>query len=529
MALSLCGCFKIKDELTLNPDGSGSVRLETRLLLPSETLQTLGLSTGMAGGDAPPAYPPTSEEEAKHFFPRKDFVLTFKDEKQADGSLLVITAAFKDINALLASPYGKSHGLSLAVSNGTLSLKAVFGVEGAARIAEMKDDTAGIFGEQIPGLEELKKKKDEMRAEFRVTFPNLVSSANAGGTRDGKAVTWIVDRTRQTNSAEFAREAGALLEASCPADGLKFSPVSPARLVVLPFKDAPAGVITRGTVPDTNKISAAVKFVPCAMQVTRTLDLSGEGGSHQNSAQLVGMVSLPHELAPQQWGELNIDEVVDAKGNNLKLPKGQDEFARFSGRFDGGEFIDVAEEVEEDETAAPREKQDPEHRHQVTLAFQPPDWKVKEIARIRASLSLQYFSGSQIVKISNAIPANWIREMKNARDFSFEPGGQKVGDPKLTEIGLELQLTMGMSQGSFLYLMFDTAGSKGSVTDAQLYDVDGRPWPTYFVRQGFGTDSMMVMVAGKPKGPLSLALVASGASATLTVPILVEKVPVGTQ
>ena len=168
------------------------------------------------------------------------------------------------------------------------------------------------------------------------------------------------------------------------------------------------------------------------------------------------------------------------------------------------------------------------HRHTITIAFQPPDWKVKEIARIRGSIALHYFSGAQVVKISNAIPAQWVREMKSETDFSFEPQGQTIDDPKLREIGLVLQLTMGMSQGSFLSLMFDTSASKASVTDAQIYDADGRPWPTFFLPRGFGgADAIVVMVAGKPKPPLSLAVVASGEGATFTVPIRVEKVPVG--
>lgn len=526
LAVALCGCFKTKDELTVNADGSGSVRIETRVLVPAGMLGALGFGRGMGGEDTPPIYPPLSEDEAKRFFPPKHFTVTANEEAADDGSSLVISATFKDVNALLASPYAKAHGLSFTITNGALSFKALLGIEAAARLAEMKDGDMGPLGAQMPGLDELQKKKDEMRAEFRVTLPSAAVSATAGGTRDSKTVTWIADRSKQTNAAEFARQAGMVLEASCPVDGLKFSPRGPPRLSMLSFADAPAGVITSGGALDTNKISAAAKFVPCALRVTRTLDLSGEGGAGQNQAQLVGTVTLPRELAPQKWDPVKIDEVVDANGTSLKLPQDNDEFggARFSGRHPGG-VIDVeAEDGEE------KEKEDAIHRHLVTLTFQPPDWKVKDIARIKGSISLQYFSGSQMVKVSNAIPANWIREMKNERDFNFEPVGQSISDPKLAELGLALKLTMGVSQGPFTSLIFDTSGTRATMTDAQIYDAQGRPWPTFFMRQGFGgEDSMMVMVAGKPKPPLSLALVASGAGASVTVPILVEKVSVGTR
>ena len=255
MAVALCGCFKTKDELTLNADGSGSVRLETRVLVPAETLTALGFGMGAGGEEGMPVvYPPTSQDEANRFFPAKDFTVTVKEEAEGKGSSLVVTAAFKDVNALLASPYGKAHGLTITITNGALSFKAVIGIEAAARLAEMKEEDAGMLAAQMPGLDELKKHRDEMRAEFRVTLPNAVASATAGGAREGRTVTWIADRTKQTNAAEFAQQASAVLEASCPTDGLKFSPKAPARLGMLPFLDAPAGVVTTGDTPDTNKV-----------------------------------------------------------------------------------------------------------------------------------------------------------------------------------------------------------------------------------------------------------------------------------
>jgi len=106
LLLALCGCFKTKDELTMNADGSGSVRLETRLLILSDTLQGLGMGKSMSEREGPVSYPPTAEAEAKRWFPAKDFKMSAKEDRAEDGSsTLVITADFKDVNALLASPY----------------------------------------------------------------------------------------------------------------------------------------------------------------------------------------------------------------------------------------------------------------------------------------------------------------------------------------------------------------------------------------------------------------------------------------
>lgn len=527
LAFALCGCFKTKDELTINADGSGFVRLETRLLIPSDTVHGLGMGMGMGGNEGPVTYPPTSEAEAKRWFPAKDFKMTAKEaQADVDGSTLVITAEFKDVNALLASPYAKAHGLTLVVTNGALSLKAVTGIEAAARLAEMKDDS-GMFGGMMASMEELVKKKDELRTEFRVTLPNAVSSASAGGTREGKSVTWTMDRAKQTNAAEFAQQAGAVLEASCIAEGVKFSPVTQARLSMLPFKDAPAGAVgDKIPAPDTNRIAASAKFVPLALQVTRSIDLSGEGGSPQNQAQLVGAVVLPREFAPQKWGEAKLDEVVDEKGKSLKFQEGDE--ASGAERWIGGRrhFSEEGEGDEEGSGDAPSA----EVRHTITLSFQPPDWKVREITRVKGSIPLHYFGGAQVLKLSNAIPEKWIRVMTHEADVDFDPAGKSINDPTLPETGLSLHLTMGAAQGPFTTLMIQAGGSKLSVTDGQVYDAAGRPWPTFFQKQGFGEEgSFVLMVAGRPAAPLSLALVASGVGASVDVPFLIEKVPLRAQ
>jgi hypothetical protein len=523
LAVALCGCFKTKDELTINADGSGALRLETRLLIPSETLQALGAGMSMGEAQGPVTYPPTSEAEAKRWFPAKDFKMTAREDRAEDGgSTLVITAEFKDLNVLLASPYAKAHGLTLAVTNGALSLKAVSGIEAAAWLAEMKDD-GGMFGGMFASMEDLAKKKNEMRTEFRVTLPNAVSSANAGGTRESKTVTWTMDRAKQTNAAEFAHQAGAVLEAVCSAEGLKFAPVSPARLSMLPFKDAPAGAVgDKAKAPDTNKITAAAKFVPLALQVIRSIDLSGEGGSPQNQAMLVGTVVVPREFAPQKWGEAKLDEAVDAKGTNLKF-EGNDQASRM-GRYAGGRHYSSGEG--EDDEEGGDDAAGAEARHTITLSFQPPDWKVREIARVKGSIPLHYFGGAQVMKLSNAIPEKWIRVMKNEADFDFDQTGKSISDPTLPEMGLSLSLTMGVAQGPITTLMIQAGGTKLSVTDGQVYDAAGRPWPTIFQSQGFGEESSFaLMVAGQPVAPLSLALVVSGVGASVDVPFLVEKVP----
>src|ERR1039457_475422 len=142
LLMVLCGCIKIKDELTINADGSGKVRIETQSSVPPELSESMGMQAGMGGVGGSVIYPPVSEAEARQFFPEKDFTITVKQHKADNGDVTtIIEAAFKDINALLASPYGQAHQLSAKIADGSLVVRGVTGMEASALLAEMKDDT----------------------------------------------------------------------------------------------------------------------------------------------------------------------------------------------------------------------------------------------------------------------------------------------------------------------------------------------------------------------------------------------------
>ena len=328
-----------------------------------------------------------------------------------------------------------------------------------------------------------------------------------------ESVRWMID---------LAQKAGVVLEASCPAGGIKMSPATPPRLALSSFKELPAGAVAdQAAAPDAKKVMAAAKFVPYALQVTRSLDLSGEGSSPENQAQLIGAVVLPREFAPQRWGDVKLDEVVDAQGNSLKLETGRDAIFNAS-RFAG---MNEEEDSETDETPAKAA----EERKTVALHFQPPDWKVKEIAHIKGSIGLQYFGGARhIVKLTNAVSAGWIKEASREANFDFDPTPKALSNPALPELGLTLNFQMGMAQSGFTMLMLQVGGKKAVLSDAQVFDAAGRPWPTFVQQQAFGNEgSCSIVVAGRPTAPLSLAVLATAIGADVEVPIVLEKVPVG--
>ncbi len=522
----LCGCFQVEDELTLQPDGSGKVTLTIHTSLPHEATDMMMGMSGMDGGGL--IYPPASEAEARHFFPPKDFSLKVEHKSGDDARMVVIEAGFKDVNALLASPYARAHQMLLrADDSGKLILQTLSGGSTLAQAAQFKPE-GSMASFQVSGFEDAQKKKGEMRFTFRVTFPNAATSAS--GVCDKNSVTWAVERAKCKDDDEFAAQLGAVLEASCSADGLKFSPVTPPRLGLLPFSQLIAGRTASATpLPDTNKIAAAARFVPYTLHVTRTLDLSGEGSGRPSQAELTGAIFLPTALAPQRWGEVKLEEAVDNKGNSL-MPKAEGDLASQMTRFHSSGLSDQADDDEQDEPAPP--KQIAEKSHIISLSFKAPEWKVKLIAKVKGTMDLQYLGGSEVIKLSNAVPSSLVMDTGDRSSFSDSSDSERgqVSDSRLAELGLSLRVQMAMVQGGMTMLSLEVGGSKAALVDAQVFDADGRPWPTTLMQseQTGGDDhSCQLVVAGKPKPPFSLALAVGGVGASVTVPILVENVPVG--
>lgn len=507
-----CGCIKTKDELTINADGSGKVRIETQSSIPPELTESMGMGSGMMGLGEAVIYPPVSEAEARRIFPANDFTVAVDQQKSTNGdTTTVITAEFKDINKLLASPYGRCHELSVVVTNGSLRVRGVSGMEAAALLADAKDDS-GMGMMAMPGLANLQKKKGKMRDEFHVTLPNAITQAN--GARSGKTATWIVERAKCKDAKDFAQQLGRMCEASCSADGLTLSPVTPIRLGLLPFDQLAAGAANTGAGVGTNKIAAVAKFVPYGVSVTRSLDLSGQGNMQENSAQLVGAVEIPRQFAPQKWGTPKLEEAVDADGNDLtERGSGFGRQFMMDGVFGGD---------------SPEAQTNNIQKHVFTLNFRPPDWKIKKIARIKGSIGLQYFGDAQVVKLTNAIPTNWIASMTSMMfGGQVDSSEKKLSSPALAKLGLSLSEQMAMAQTGMTMLTLQVKGNRATLTDAQVFDANGKPWPTFLQQQDLGsieTHICEVLVAGNPSPPLSLALMVSGGGSTVNVPFSLENV-----
>src|SRR6185436_6356014 len=133
-----------------------------------------------------------------------------------------------------------------------------------------------------------------------------------------------------------------------------------------------------------------------------------------------------------------------------------------------------------------------EIRHTVAVSFNPPDWQTAgtfriEVSKLKATAALLYFGGSQVVKLANAIPEKSIMKMDGAGSFSFDENPERtLSDPRLTQLGIKLKLEHAMQQNDSLNMSLSAEGKNAVISSLQIYDADGKPWPTTLSKNDFG-------------------------------------------
>jgi hypothetical protein len=523
VALGAAGCIQTKEHVTVRADGSGTVTMEVVSQVPVETLRGMGAGMRQTGNTAP-EYPPLSKAMVEKLFPGKDFVITVKEDRQEAGETkLVVEVAFKDVNALLASSYGKAHALALVRAGDTLTFKALSGLQNIAgamgnpEFSEWQENLGDQLGSAI---------KKDLSCEFKLTLPHPVSAAN--GPRDGSTTTWSVTATTTTNMTATAAAFSRPMTATCAASGVTFTPNGPVRMSLATFAELKAGPLgDKVTVPDAAKVAAGVRFVPCRLVTQRTFSLTGERSYGGNQATLAGLVVVPRELAPSKFGAAKLTEVVDDKGRNLKMNEDGDgeRFMRM-----GESSMDGADEEdgeEKDQPAAPAEV----HR-MVTLLFKAPERTAREISRVQATMELNYYGAGQVVKVEKAIEAGQILDMTKMRSYSSSSREDKTPlvSPALKELGLIVTPQMCMKRSVMTMLQLEVRGKQAAIEEVQVYDSAGQPCPTFSGMESSSGDgaTCQVMVSGPATPPLSLGLVVRQVGTPVTVPIRLEHVPLTT-
>jgi hypothetical protein len=535
LACLAAGCLEIKEHLTIRADGSGTLALEVHSAFTPEDARKhahLGHS-----GEGRIVFPPLTKDHAMKLFPGDAFAVDATEGSGKDGRpTMLVKVTFKDVNALLAGPYGEAHALALWRDGEQLRFAARPGLLQAVLFSD--SDKTEFFGRTKPRLFQALKSKNQMRAELTVTLPNAVDSSN------GKVAK--ASATRRVLRSE-AKDADALIKlcmepllATCPAAGIRFAPVTPPRLGLLPFDELKAGP-AQGvpTPPDPAKVVAAARFVPHMLKTAHSFYLPGREPApeerkksgerlHEAAADLVGTIELPKALAPDHWGQVQIDEVADDAGMDLKF--GQEE-RRHLRRTRSGWDRTVEREASRATDAAVR--------HPLWLRFRPPGPKAKRIARLRGSVELEYFDDYQVVKLPNAIPQDWVgRRDKDGRRVGGGGGPKKLDPPLLRQWGIEISVLRAEQEAmrpsrrerrktTFWFHVNAAAGAR--VLAFEVFDARGMAWPKipWHLDMLGRVDSDHFAVPGAPEPPFSLALLVSARSVKARVPIRLQNLPLG--
>lgn len=315
---------------------------------------------------------------------------------------------------------------------------------------------------------------------------------------------------------EHAACLGGVPEAPASSAGAGGAPATPVRLGLLPFKDlaeGPAG--GAGGVVDGARAAAAVTFVPHMLRVTRAASLDEDSSGSGSGAVLAGVIVVPGDLAPPVWGRPRLVEVIDARGGSLLRERDEHRL---------GDWCDLGPSQDLGPAAA-------QVQRGVRFEFAAPEWAVKEIRRFRAIVPLKYPGPAQVVKLPQAVLESWIRDpfQSPARGDGRDGGARRaITNETLRAAGIEIQAVAGCAAAAGTVLNLSAAEAGGAVTGAQVFDAGGAPWPTEFQRGEAGGRALCTLrVTGRPQPPLSLALVVTRLSATVDVPLVLERIPVG--
>ena len=498
------GCLRVKDTLHLNADGSGTVEIETVSYLPVagglEPYQYAFPGVGQV------AYPPLTAEDAKRLFPEDVFTLQVEQKKTSgDETATVVKATFKDVNRLLDSPYARAHSLWMGLDEKTFTVKALTGLQILSNLDAMAEQDTTMV--PIP-MKDLKQNRDKLHVEFTVKLPGAVKADRAAVK--GNAATWTVDASVTKDPAKLGEALKAVMTASCPADVLRFKPVSPVRLDLWSFADlneAPVDEKPRSV--DAEKVRSAAKFVPLTFQCTRCFDLSGEGYGRGNSATLTGVITIPKTLAPQRWGAVQLSEVTDDQGRSLLPPQRGREFDRW--RYASRGFFGEPPDAQHRTDA----------RKMLSIPMNVPPPSARALRRLKATVELKYPGARHVIKLKDAVKkvpepdADTAAQVR--RVWSRMQPETALAHPKLQEFGLKIVISdVGFRFGTTTLAM-NVTSENAVLTNLQVFDAKGRPWPTLF--RGMGEEYVHASVVGRPEGPLSLALLVDGGGATVKFPI----------
>lgn len=512
-----CGCIEVKDTLTINADGSGTVRIET-VFHYREPIW----------GTEVPFYPPVGRETAQALFPDDEgfdvFVAVRRPSRGTSG--LVAEVEFDDINALVNSPYGRAHSLSLERDGDALVLKARSGMQTAARFGTYAGAMQGKLDNEF--CDAVSAKYNEMAFEFTIVMPDEAAVEGGGATADGKTVRWTVNLSEANDNAAAVENADAIVTVRCPAKGLTFEPEHVMRPELMRFDDVEEAMLDAGPGEKLDALETQNAFVPVLLKVEREstpagAELIDKHGWMHDGAVLAGAFVVPRELEPLEWGKPTVTQAVDNLGYDLL-----DESRMPDERLTSDSWVEMFQ-------GRIDEKTDTSTIYCVILPFGMPVPGAKSIALLKGSIDVRFGGGRYRVCIPNAIVADDLQDSGGGVQAMLgnpdTTGGRTMTSPLLEKAGAGLRVTEVLRMPGCLRFHVITDNAAAPVLAAQAYDAAGRPWPTIPLQDilaaaGYSGRAGTFLVAGEPELPLSLVCEVNAGGRTVTLPIDLKDIPI---
>jgi hypothetical protein len=521
------GCLKVKDHLTINPDGSGTVRIEVFSAVTPESLRGSRYSSWLSNleqGDHV-IYPPLHAEHAEKLFPGKAFtVKATESEAGGNAPTLVVEVAFKDVNTLIASPYGEAHALSLRRDGDVLRFAAHSGFAGAV-IASDADQMRYTARRHV-------HKKGDMAAEFAVSLPSAITKSD--GQTKGRTATWSLARAdAKDDTAKEIQLFTRPLRAACPAQGIGFTPASPPRLGLFSFNELTAGPAQGMPKPPTRQqVTASARYQPHYAKSVRAFYLPGRGpdrdehGGTRHAIQssgldVVGILTLPRAYAPNRWATPTIEEARDDLGTNLLANREARAASSRRSTWDSLFRHDFGKPTTDEE------------RHVLLFDLDAPPPEARRLAALRGAAQLEYFDNYQVIKLPTIIPLEWVRRLTPDRRWvGGVRGRNEIESPLLERLGIRVRIITVEQRTSndrakqrSTRFWFSVTSRDAQVVAIQPYDARGRPWPKVQWAGHFSSrvDPTHFAFPVHAEPPYSLALLVSATTVRMRVPVTLRE------
>jgi len=295
LCLLLAGCYEDRTELTLRPDGSGTVR--TKLVLSERFV------TAAAEGASNEKAPPVDKEQVRKQVAEAVEITSLTQSDLPDGGRVIeLEGTFARPERFFLSDFCQKT-LNLRLSS-TPSGKAVIYCETAESMASPE---AGMSVTKLYGLAK------GLNIVRTVHLPAKIEETNGSLGEDGRTVSWAFDlrdrqalvRTKKFVEGKDKGKGFAVFDASALEFPLPLKPPVVAQKPEEGKEQAVAG--------DANDIKADVVKIA----VEKTLGLQGDSEPEYSALELTIQVSWPEASKPYAAKSAVLTNITDDVGNDL--------------------------------------------------------------------------------------------------------------------------------------------------------------------------------------------------------------------